>query len=162
GQRLRETVEKGAGLLIVLGEESAARAWSAGAASLLPGAFRPATDRSADRGSTLAYLDYDHPGFELFRGPRSGRFSAARFSRAPPRHARGAVRARDDGGAVALAEKKVGRGRVLVWTSSLDTAWNDLALQPVFLPFLHQLVKYAGRHVDARPSYTVGEVLDMS
>jgi hypothetical protein len=51
---------------------------------------------------------------------------------------------------------------VLVWTSSLDTAWNDLALQPVFLPFFHQLVKYAGRHVDARPSYTVGDVLELS
>jgi hypothetical protein len=162
GQRLRETVEKGAGLLIVMGEESAARAWAAAAPSLLPGGFGPTTDRSADRGGTLAYLDYDHPVFELFRGPRGGDFSAARFLRYHRLDAKDGVLARYDDGAVALAERAVGRGRVLVWTSSLDTAWNDLALQPVFLPFLHQLVKYAGRHVTARPSYTVGDVLDLS
>src|SRR5262249_710469 len=155
-------VEKGAGLLIVLGEASAAGAWTAGATSLLPGAFGPATDRSSDRGGTLAYLDYDHPVFELFRGPRSGNFSAARFFRYHPLDAKDGVLARYDDGAVALAEKKVGRGHVLVFTSSLDTACNDLPLRPVCLPFFHQLVKYAGRHVDARPSYTVGDVVDLS
>jgi hypothetical protein len=72
------------------------------------------------------------------------------------------VLARYDDGRVALAEKMVGKGRVLVWTSTLDTSWNDLPLQPVFLPFLHQLVKHAGDHVDARASYSVGEVLDLS
>jgi hypothetical protein len=162
GQRLREAVEKGAGLLIVAGDESAARGWTAGAPSLLPGAFGRATDRSWDRGGTLAYLDYDHPVFELFRGPRGGDFSAARFVRYHSLDAKEGVLARYDDGAIALAERKLGRGRVLVWTSSLDTSGNDLALQPVFLPFLHQLVKYAGRHVDVRPSYTVGEVLDLS
>src|SRR5262249_912899 len=121
-----------------------------------------ATDVSSDRVSSLTYLVYDHPVFELFPGPRGGDFSAARFFRYHTLDAKEGVLARYDDGAVALAEKKVGRGRVLVFTSSLDTAWNDLALQPVFLPFLHQLVKYAGRHVDARPSYTVGDVVDLS
>ena len=30
-------------------------------------------------------------------------------------------------------------GRVLVWTSTLDVTWNDLALKPVFLPFIHRV-----------------------
>jgi Aerotolerance regulator N-terminal/von Willebrand factor type A domain len=161
GHRLREAVENGGGLLVVLGEQSAARAWTGESANLLPGAFGPAADRSSDRGGTLAYLDYDHPVFELFRGPRSGDFSSARFFRYRPLQAKEGVLARYDDGMVALAEKKVGKGRVMVLTSSLDTYWNDLVLQPVFLPFLHQLVKYAAAHVESRPWYTVGEALDL-
>jgi Aerotolerance regulator N-terminal/von Willebrand factor type A domain len=162
GRRLREFVEKGGGLLAVLGEQSAVAAWRGDAASLLPGLFGSAADRSSDRGGTLAYVDYAHPVFELFRGPRSGDFSSARFFRYRPLEAQEGVLARFDDGAVALAERKVGKGRILVWTSTLDTLWNDLPLQPVFLPFLHQLVKHAAAHVESRPWYTVGEALDLS
>ena len=51
------------------------------------------------------------------------------------------VLARFDDGQPALVERAVGRGRMLVWTSGFDLAWNDLALKPVFLPFVHQLVR---------------------
>jgi hypothetical protein len=56
----------------------------------------------------------------------------------------------------------VGRGKILVWATTLDSYWSDLALQPVFLPFVHQLGKYAGRYSDARASFTAGDVLDLS
>jgi Mg-chelatase subunit ChlD len=161
GRRLREFVEKGGGLLVALGESSGA-AWPADVAALLPGAPGAAVDRSADWGGTLAHLDYGHPVFELFRGPRSGDFSSARFLRYRALGAREGVLARFDDGTVALAEKRVGQGRVLAWTSTLDTFWNDLPLQPVFLPFLHQLLKHAGGHVESRAWYTVGEALDLS
>ena len=142
---------RAAGLLVVLGEHAAAGAWRGEAAALLPGPFGPAADRSSDWGGTLAYLDYAHPVFELFRGPRSGDFSSARFFRYRSLAAEDGVLARFDDGTVALAEKKVGKGRVLVWTSTLDTLWSDLALQPVFLPFVHQLVRHAAGHVESRP-----------
>jgi hypothetical protein len=161
GRRLHEFVEKGGGLIVALGEQSGA-GWSAEAAGLLPGTPGATADRSVDWGGTLAHLDYAHPVFELFRGPRSGDFSTARFFRYRAVNAGEGVLARFDDGAVALAEKKVGKGRVLAWTSTLDTFWNDLPLQPVFLPFLHQLVKHAGGHVESRAWYTVGEALDLS
>lgn len=162
GRELRERVEKGAGLLVVLGENAAAGAWRGEAEALLPGPFGAAADRSSDWGGTLAYLDYAHPVFELFRGPRSGDFSSARFFRYRSLEAKDGVLARFDDGTVALAEKRVGKGRVLVWTSTLDTLWSDLALQPVFLPFVHQLVRHAAGHVESRPWHTVGEALDLT
>ena len=163
GRELRERVEKGAGLLVVLGENAAAGEWRSEARRpFFPAPFGAAADRSSDWGGTLAYLDYAHPVFELFRGPRSGDFSSARFFRYRPLDAKDGVLARFDDGTVALAEKKVGKGRVLVWTSTLDTLWSDLALQPVFLPFLHQLVRHAAGHVESRPWHTVGEALDLS
>jgi hypothetical protein len=161
-RRLREFVEKGGGLLVVLGEKTAALAWSGEEPPLLPEPPGPVVDRGADWGGTLAYLDYDHPVFELFRGPHSGDFSSARFFRYRSLPAREGVLARFDDGGVALASRALGRGRVLVWTSPLDTSWSDLALQPVFLPFVHELVRYAAGHVLSPASHTTGEALDLS
>ena len=63
---------------------------------------------------------------------------------------------------MALAERRVGDGRVLVWTSSLDTYWNTLGLQPVFVPFVHELVKYLADYSDSQSWYTVGSVADLA
>jgi len=162
GRRLRELVQDGGGLFVVLGEQAAATSWQGEAAGLLPGAFGPAVDRSSDWGGTLAAVDYAHAVFEVFRGPHGGDFSTARFFRYRPLAATEGVLARFDDGGVALAEKTVGKGHVLVWTSTLDASWNDLPLQPVFLPFLHRLVQHAAGHVEAPPWHTVGEALDLS
>jgi hypothetical protein len=161
GARLRALVQDGGGLFVVLGEQAAAGAWTGETASLLPGTFGPAVDRSSDWGGTLAAVDYAHPIFEVFRGPHGGDFSTARFFRYRPLAAKDGVLARFDDGGVALAEKTVGKGHVLVWTSTLDASWNDLPLQPVFLPFLHRLVQHAAGHVESRPWHTVGEALDL-
>ncbi|HUG55213.1 MAG TPA: BatA domain-containing protein [Vicinamibacteria bacterium] len=161
-RRLREMVEAGGGLLVVLGEQSTPAAWRGEAEGLLPGPFAPAVDRSADWGATLAHVDYGHRLFEAFRGPHSGDFSTARFFRYRPLEVQAGVLARFDDGAVALAEKTVGKGKVLVWTSTADTAWNDLPLQPVFLPFLHRAVQHAAGHLESRAWHTVGEALDLT
>jgi hypothetical protein len=50
---------------------------------------------------------------------------------------------------------------VLVWASTLDTFWNDLAIQPVYLPFVHQLMKYVAGYAETEHWHTVGEVLDL-
>jgi hypothetical protein len=120
-------------------------------------------DRSPDGGGTLASLAYDHAAFELFRRPRSGEFASARFLRYRRLRVedRASVLARFDDGAPALVEARLGAGRVLVWTSSLDTFWNDLPLQPVFLPFLHRLVAHAAGHVERPASRRVGELLEL-
>jgi len=72
------------------------------------------------------------------------------------------VLARFDDGSVALAERKIGEGRVLVWSSTLDAYWNDLAQKPVFLPFVHQLVRYASGRTEAVAAFTAGQVLDVT
>ena len=68
--------------------------------------------------------------------------------------------ARFDDGQPALLERRIGTGRVLMWTSTLDTAWTDLALKPVFVPFVHRIVRYLGAYREPRPWRTVGDVVD--
>jgi hypothetical protein len=113
-------------------------------------------------GGVLGYVERAHPVFELFRQPRSGDFAEARFFRyARLRPAAGDHElARFDDGAPALIERELGAGRVLVWASTLDGSWNDLPLQPIFLPFVHQLARYAAAWTERPAWHTVGEAAE--
>ena len=157
GRALGEAVRGGTGVFVVLGPQAT---WPTGSPDLLPGTLGDATDRSANHGGTLGFVDYSHPVFEIFRTPRSGDLAAARIFQYRRLEPPGQVLARYDDGAVALAERRVGRGLVLAWTSTLDSNWNDFALKPVFVPFVHQAVKHLARYAQPKAWYTVGEVLD--
>lgn len=160
-QRLIDFVRAGGGVLMVGGQRTA---WPASHANASPGVFGAVEDREESRGGRLGFLDYDHPVFEPFAGPRSGDFTGARFFRAraftPSDSAQ--LLARFDDGSAALAERRLGRGRFMVWTSTLDAFWSDLALQPVYLPFVHRLVEYLGGRSEPRTAFTVGEVVDLA
>jgi hypothetical protein len=52
-----------------------------------------------------------------------------------------------------LLEKRIGEGRVVLFTSGLDNFTNDFPLQPAFVPFIEQTARYLGgseRHGGAR------------
>ena len=162
GARLRALIDGGGGLIVVPGG-SRTETWPAEWRALLP-TIGQVVDRTDDAGGTLSSVDYAHPIFEIFNAPRSGDFSTARFYRyrALTPQTGTTVLARFDDGSPALVERLVSRGKVLTWASTLDSYWTNLPLQPVFLPFVHQLGKHAGRYADPRPWYTAGDVLDLS
>jgi hypothetical protein len=159
GRRLVDYVNGGGGLLIALGAHSRPDAWPALADQLLPRPTAP-IDRLDTHGATLGFLDRTHPIFDVFSTPHSGDFSAARFYRywnvTPAPGDRDL--ARFDDGHVALLERHVGRGRVLVLTSALDGVWSDFPLQPVFLPVLREAATYAAGYSETRPWAVVGDV----
>jgi hypothetical protein len=159
--RLGRFVERGGGLFIIAAQHGT---WPQDRAGLVPAVAGEAVDRSHGQAARLVGLEYGHPVFESFRAPRSGDFSAARFYgyRAVTLQPGANVLARFDDGAPALIERRVGAGRVLVWASSLDLEWNDLAVKPIFLPFVHQVARYLAAYHEPEPWLTVGEVLDPS
>ena len=163
GKRLRAFVEAGGGLVIVPGSLRS-DAWASDWRAVMPATLGTVVDRTADAGGTLSSIDYAHPVFELFNAPRSGDFSTARFYRyrVLTPQAGSAVSARFDDGSPAMTEHAVGSGKIMMWASTLDPYWTNLPLQPVFLPFVHQLGKYSGRYADPRTSYVAGDVLDVS
>jgi len=67
-------------------------------------------------------------------------------------------------GAPVLVEKPYGRGRVALWTSTLDRDWNDLCIYPTYLPLLQQLALYltGGMSDPIGSTYTVGETARFS
>ena len=157
---LGQFVRDGGGLMVVAGERST---WPADAPDLLPGTFANPVDR-AGRGGGLGFVDYSHPVFELFGTPRSGDVTSARFFRYRPIEpdASATVLARFDDGTPALVERHIGDGRILFWASSLDNFWSDLALKPVYLPFVHRLVEYIGAYAPPTPWFSAGQVLNLA
>jgi len=163
GARLRSMVSTGGGVVLIPGDQTVER-WPTEWRQLLPAQVGDLVDRSGEAGGTLSSVDYAHPVFELFNAPRSGDFSTARFYRYRRLLARGdtGVVARFDDGFPAMIERSVGSGKVVLWASTMDSHWSNLNLQPVFLPFVHQLARHVGRYADPRPWFTAGEVLDLS
>ena len=160
GVAIKGFVEAGGGLWVVLGENTR---WSGDDLDLLPGTFAEPADRDG-RGGALVTIDYSHPVFEVFSTPRSGDLTAPRFYRYRPLDVRPetAVLASFDNGAVALAEHAVGEGRVLIWTSTIDTFWNDFAKHGINLPFVHKVVEYLATYTAPTPYLTTGEFLDLA
>ncbi len=57
----------------------------------------------------------------------------------------------DEGGHPLLIERAYDRGRVFLWTTTIDPAWTMLPEIPrALIPFVHELLRYAG-HVDSPP-----------
>jgi hypothetical protein len=157
-ERLARFVERGGGLLFIAGSRGT---WQ-GDAAILPAQAGVAVDRTSGQAARLGALDYSHAVFEPFRAPRSGDFSSARFYgyRSVTLAKDAQILARFDDGAPALAGRRAGNGRVLVWTSSVDLHWNDLALKPVFLPFVHRIARHLSGYAEHAAWVTVGEVLE--
>jgi Aerotolerance regulator N-terminal/von Willebrand factor type A domain len=157
---LQQFVEQGGGLFVAAGERTR---WGGAASALLPGTLGGMVDRPVVQGR-FGTVEYSHPVFELFQQPRNGDLRSAPFYRyrvltpAPT----DTVLARFDDGAVAMAERRLGAGRILAFTSSLDTSWNLLPRAPVFVPLVQLSFRYLAQYEDPAAWYTVGRMLDVS
>jgi hypothetical protein len=160
GRRLLRFVDAGGGLFVATGSRAT---WAADV-DLLPAALDAPVDRTRGDAARVGTLEFGHPVFEPFRTPRSGDFAAARiYGYRNVKPGTGTeVLARFDGGAPALVERRVGAGRVLLWASTLDLAWSDFPLKPVYLPFVHQALRHLAAYAEPAPWLTVGQVLDAS
>lgn len=59
----------------------------------------------------------------------------------------------------AVVETDMGKGKVIVFLSSLDREWNDFPIQPTFLPWVQRWTQYASRGLKniSRQNLLVGE-----
>ena len=170
-QTLKGFVGSGGGLIVTVGDRIDQDAYrqtlGTGKDSLLPCNFvQPIGDAlDHDQFRVIANLDYNHPIFRSFKDPNHGDFGKARFYRylqAVPL-ANSAVLASFDDGNPALFEKVYGNGRVLCFTSTIDREWTDLPIHGVYLPFLHEAIKYlALKRTEQRPDYRVGDSVELS
>lgn len=153
GRRLLAWVRGGGGLLIGLGARGTLP--SELADSL--GAAGPVVDRGESGAS--AAVEVTHPVFEGWSsaaglsGSRAFRYRRLERAAAAP--------ARWDDGAAALAETRLGTGRVLVWTADFANRWSDLPLHPTFVPMVHGLVRHLAGFAPPRESRLAGDVVEL-
>jgi hypothetical protein len=105
----------------------------------------------------MSEIKSDHPIFDVFR--QSGRLASARvfgYRRSTPNE-KSSVLARFEDGSPALVEQSFGNGKALLFTSTLDSSWNDLPLTPIYLPLIRQMVRYLGER-EERAWHPLGQV----
>ncbi|MEX2353959.1 MAG: BatA and WFA domain-containing protein [Gammaproteobacteria bacterium] len=66
-----------------------------------------------------------------------------------------------DNAAPLLIEHTIGRGRLLLLTSSLDNKWNDLPIRPVFVNFMAEAARYLSGSERIQRHQTIGDFLQL-
>ena len=169
--RVATYVAAGGGLIVTVGSNIDSLLYEqrlGGEEGLMPCNFvRPVGDAfDREQFRVLATVKYEHPIFAPFKEPNHGDFGKARFYRifqAVPTGTDATVIAAYDDGSPALFEKPYGSlGRVLCFTSTIDREWNDLPIRAVYLPFLHEAIKYlALKDAETLPDYRVGDYVEL-
>ncbi|MDX1984983.1 MAG: BatA domain-containing protein [Bryobacteraceae bacterium] len=154
-QTLQKYVREGGALLVALGPSSAGQ-------RKVPVLDQPIVEsryasRAAERFLVAGSLDTTHPVLRA-----AGRWENVKFYQAirvEPGEAKVLARLADE--TPLLLEKRVGEGRVMVFTSTFDNISNDFPLRPFFVPFVEQSAGYlTGAEVRAS-SYTVDSHVEL-
>ncbi len=109
----------------------------------------------------LGEIDFTHPLFTPFAGPRYSDFTKIHFWKhrtmtlKSPATTR--IVARFDNGDLALFERSVGKGRVLALTSGWQPADSQLALSSKFVPLVGALLDLACGGTEVAESVAVGQ-----
>lgn len=182
---LREYVETGGGLLVFLGEEVGDavefnRALYAGGSGVLPAPLEGPPQRAASGEGFQIVRSEEHPVTAAFPGGASVseyvRFrsfyrciedpgpASAEASPTPARPpAVVLARFTDAARSAALIERSLGRGRTLLFTSSVDLDWNDWARSAdgSYVVAMLELAQYAARRSDNPPATLTGEPIEV-
>ena len=169
-ERVKNFVANDGGLILTVGDNIDTDTYKrhfGGDDGLMPCDFVQAVGDAFNRDQfrVIATVQYEHPIFTPFKEPNHGDFGKARFYRlfqaVPTKDA--TVIASYDDGSPALFEKPYGNlGRVLCFTSTIDREWNDLPIRAVYLPFLHESIKYlALKSVNTTPDYRINDSVEL-
>jgi hypothetical protein len=153
---LSKFVTNGGQLIVATGPRTEVTSFNNALQTVLPATLTESVQTKAGESAAISEVKFDHPIFEVFQ--KSGRLAAAHmigYFRSQPA-ANASVLARFEDGSPALIESRSGKGRVLLFTSSLGPSWNDLSLTPLYLPFIHQMVRYAAAR-EATSWYGLGQ-----
>ena len=107
------------------------------------------------RAVSLSATDLRHPIFRPF-GALAANLGQVRFDRTWRLRGDGwNVAARFTDGAPALLERREGAGKIVLFASDLDRAWNDFPLHPAFVPFAVEAVRYVSGVKEGGREYLV-------
>jgi hypothetical protein len=132
---LQDYVQNGGRVLLALGPRSA------GLVGVPVGGQQLKSAPTLGAAATLSIgeIDSSHPALRGLDELRTAKFTRVVAVEPGPEDR---VLARLDDGTPLLLERPLGSGRVLLFTSSLDREWNDLPVQPVFVPFMAGLANH--------------------
>lgn len=165
---LGEFVRDGGGLLICPGDRVNA-GWYRSALDeregLLPAALAGIEGRPDDDANAVALASqrYVHPTLAVFNDPAQATLGGVRIRawhrlELPPERAAD-VAARLDNGAPLLAERRAGRGAVMMFCVPCDADWSNLPFRPAYVPLMQEVIVHLASTVHPPRNVETGEHL---
>jgi len=152
-QRLHQFVTDGGGLIFFAGHQVAPTRYNAlfygSDTPLLPVALGEPVQQPEDAPVTLQAAVNAHEALAVFGGDAADMLTRSRFYRyfsvAEDEAGEAEVLLSYEDGRPFLLERALGRGRVLLFTSTADRDWTDLPTRIAYVPLVHSLVGYAAQ-----------------
>jgi hypothetical protein len=156
-------LEAGGGLIVILSNNVRAETYNREWDTLLPVELDERNFvRQQDKPFTsITEVNWEHPIFFIFQDLHKAAVASTQFYsywRMSPRED-ASVLARFDGGDAALVEKAVGKGKIIVFASSLDPVWTDFPLRSAYVPFWYRLAQYAASWQSTPAALRINRVL---
>jgi len=158
--------QRGGGLLALPGAQAVPESLAApGAEDVSPCRLRRVVANTGRDGQTrevgLAQVDFSHPALEMFQRPHHGDFTTFRIRRywEVTGSQLSRVLARFEDGRPAILEREPGAGVAMAWLSPPDPEWGNLPGRALFLPLLHQTVRYLSLRTEIPADFAVGDRL---
>ena len=165
-RELERFVAQGGALLVTLGDQVDPRYYNERLGALLPVSLKSLHQVDRDQDAfQLATEPSGHPVLKVFTGQTLEEMGLIRihtyYSLEPKPDRPFLVPMRLTNQAPLMTESEFGKGKVLLFASSIDRDWNNFAIQPTFLPWVQRWVKYAAKSLEtiAHREALVGEPL---
>jgi hypothetical protein len=179
GKNLEQYVRRGGGLMIFAGNRINPAFYNEQLSAklhLLPATFGEPRGNADQDTEYFTFQDrgLDHSIVSLWNDPNAGTLSSVRFYRAydlvPEKaaadktkeaslHEAGSpqIVAKFTHGTPAIIEHTYGLGRVVMFASTADSAWNDLPVRPSFVPLIHRTLGALVQRQDEGLNIRVGQ-----
>ena len=153
-EAINEYVENGGALLVAPGDRVNQELYNRQFSNISPAVLQNLALLGREDYLVIADFDRRHPIMRPLDVDWSARFQG-HWSLQP--HDEADVLMRFDNAEPALIERQIGEGTVMLFASALDLEWNNLALQGLFLPFVHQTLRHLVQPESKQRAYQIGD-----
>ncbi|MBI4596317.1 MAG: hypothetical protein HY730_08085, partial [Candidatus Tectomicrobia bacterium] len=147
---LTRFVRDGGGLLMTLGDKVIPADYNRIFHTLSPQKIDKPDEQKGDNEGLFLKKTSDSPqGFKELLETKTGNLAVARFysyfKLLPDKSGNPKTLLTFSNNAPAFVELVFGKGKVILYNSTIDRDWNNLPIQTSYLPFMHQLLNYLGK-----------------
>ena len=168
-RQLEKYVLRGGALFIALGDEIDPKYYNEKLGNLLPVSIASLHQVGlSDEPYRFDLKKSTHPVLNVFKGKSLEEMKSIRFnslySVEPRENREFTIPLQFTNKYPAVVESDFGKGKVILYVSSVDRDWNNFPIQPTFLPWIQRWVKYSARGLESilHKQLLVGEVFEWS
>ncbi|MGV7220018.1 MAG: VWA domain-containing protein [Nitrospinales bacterium] len=152
-RKLENFVLRGGALFISMGDQIDQKFYNEKMGALLPVTLKT-LNRASSKDNVLHFQKKPstHPVLKIFSGKTLQEMNDISFTSTyiiePREKSNYSVPIQFSNGSPAVIESEFGKGKVILYLSSLDRDWNNFPIQPTFLPWLQRWIKYSARSLE--------------